>query len=616
MIPSVESRVSRVDRRARLTLLVLAGLWGPASAAEPPPVLAPGYGPLAFAAPEPGSYRLPPIGPAADGTVLKSDGQPVRLHQLFDGRYVILSFIYSSCDDANGCPLATAVLYRLFRTLKADPDLAGQIRLLTLSFDPENDSPEVMRLYGQGFVGGPPDWSFLTAESDASLAPVLERYGQAVNRVLDREGRDTGRIAHVLRVFLIDRDKRLRNIYSVSFLHPDLVLADLRTLLLEEQQARVSGLAAKTPQSRTRELLAQAARPPLGLPPLPVLTDQPLTAARVDLGRRLFFDRRLSANGTLSCALCHIPGQGFTNRAMARAQGLQGRALRRNTASLFNLAYVDPLFPDGRERALDTLTWAELLDLDRMGNRSIALVLDQLQDLPDYHGLFETAFGGRGPGLETVGAAMSAYLRTLVSGNAPFDRWYFGREPTAMGPSAQRGYALFTGRAGCSGCHTLGKDNALFTDNRLHDTGIGWSHSMGRNARPPVLEPIPGLRIEVDLAALTGTAERPYNDLGRYEVTQDPADRWRFRTPGLRNVARTAPYMHDGSLSDLAAVVAYYDSGGHPHPGQDSGIKPLDLSSQDQADLVAFLEALTGDNLDLIAADGAAAPVGVPGVGP
>jgi cytochrome c peroxidase len=342
---------------------------------------------------------------------------------------------------------------------------------------------------------------------------------------------------------------------------------------------------------------------------------QELTAARLDLGRKLFFDRRLSDNETLSCAMCHIPAEGFTNNAMSRSVGMEGQSLRRNAASLYNLAWTDPLFLDGRERHLHTLTWSELLDLKRMGNRAVGVVLDKLRGLPDYQGLFEEAFDGRGADMMTTGVALATYLRTLVSGNSPFDRWRFGGEEGAMTPAAIRGFRLFTGRAGCASCHVVDEDHALFTDNALHDTGIGWHHSMGKEPEQQVLDLGGGIRIEVDMEALADTAERSYNDLGLYEATQDPADRWKFRTPGLRNVAVTAPYMHDGSLSTLEEVIRHYDRGGYSHPGQDERIRPLGLTDRDRADLVAFLRALTGDNLDLFEADAAAAPVGAPAGG-
>jgi cytochrome c peroxidase len=598
-----------------VAFLCLAMALPAVTVAAEPQVLAPGYHRLQFDTPPPGSYRLPPIGQAADGEVLDEHGGATRLHRVFDGRYIILSFIYSSCDDVNGCPLATYVLYRLYQAMQQDPELAAKMRLVSLSFDPQNDTPEVMRLYGASFAGDAAEWRFLTTAPDGSIEPILRDYGQSVSRVFDADGRQTGQISHVLRVFLIDPQRRVRNIYSVSFLHPDLVLADVRTLLMEaasdaSERNDDSGLQAAP--LRTRELLLQAAHPPLGLPPMRLPEDQQLTAARIDLGRKLFFDRRLSANGTLSCAMCHIPGQGFTNNAMARAVGMEGRSLRRNAASLYNLAWADPLHVDGRERYLDTLAWGEFLNRKRMGNTSVAMVLDKILARPDYRGLFETAFDGRPADMVTVGVAIASYLRAQVSANSPFDRWRFGGEEAALTPAAQRGYALFSGRAGCADCHRVETDHALFSDGRLHDTGIGWYHSMGRKPKPRFIELASGVRIELDLEALEGTEERPFNDLGLYEVTQDPADRWKFRTPSLRNVALTAPYMHDGSLRSLDAVIDYYDSGGHAHAGIDPRIRPLGLTAAERADLEAFLDSLTGDNIALLAADAAAAPVGVP----
>lgn len=577
--------------------------------AEEQQVLAPGYHRLQFDAPPPGTYRLPPIGPAADGEVLDEDGNTTTLHSVFDGRYVVLSFIYSSCDDVNGCPLATFVLYRLYQAMQQDPELAAQMRLVSLSFDPQNDTPEVMRLYGAGFAGDDAEWRFLTTESDAAVAPILEDYGQGVSRVFDADGRQTGQISHVLRVFLIDPERRVRNIYSVSFLHPDLVLADVRTLIAGPMTADDG--PAPLPL-RTRDLLVQATQPPPGLPPMQLPPGQALTAERVDLGRKLFFDRRLSANETLSCAMCHIPEQGFTNNAMARAVGMEGRSLRRNAASLYNLAWADPLHVDGRERFLDTLVWGEFLNRERMGNTSVAMVLDKVLALPDYAGRFESAFDGRGADMVTVGVAMASYLRTLVSANSPFDRWRFAGEEAALPADAQRGYDLFTGRAGCVSCHRVAEDHALFSDGQLHDTGIGWHHSMGRKPKARTIEIASGIRIEVDLDAVSGTEERPFNDLGLYEVTQDPADRWKFRTPGLRNIALTGPYMHDGSLRSLEDVIDYYDRGGHVHDAIDPRIRPLGLTADERADLVAFLRSLTGDNIALLEADAAAAPIGVP----
>jgi cytochrome c peroxidase len=196
--------------------------------------------------------------------------------------------------------------------------------------------------------------------------------------------------------------------------------------------------------------------------------------------------------------------------------------------------------------------------------------------------------------MDTVGAAIAAYERTLLSGNSRFDRWRFGEEAGALSANERHGFELFTGKAGCSACHQLGSDSALFTDGKFHDTGLGYAKTMG-------LEPE---SFDVRLAAGDFTRQHrrdvesitspTANDLGRFEVTRDPKDRWAFKTPGLRNVARTGPYMHDGSLSSLKDVVDYYNRGGDFSPNKSELIRPLHLSEEERRDLVSFLESLTG----------------------
>jgi len=212
--------------------------------------------------------------------------------------------------------------------------------------------------------------------------------------------------------------------------------------------------------------------------------------------------------------------------------------------------------------------------------------------------------------METLGMALAAFQRTLNSANSPFDRWRFGGEEGALSEQAKRGFALFTGRARCSACHTVGADHALFTDNRMHNTGIGYKESMG--IRPPKkrVTLAPGVTVEVDMDLIDAVAAEPPADLGLYEITQDPNDRWKYRTPSLRNIRLTAPYMHNGSLGNLEDVVRFYDAGGVPNELLDPLIGPLTLSESDIADLVAFLESLTGDNVDTLVSDAFAAPVG------
>lgn len=348
--------------------------------------------------------------------------------------------------------------------------------------------------------------------------------------------------------------------------------------------------------------------PPLGLPPLPVPPENALTQAKIELGRTLFMDRRLSHNNTLSCAMCHVPEQGFTSNELGTAVGIEGQSIRRNAPTVFNVAYVEQLFDDGREFSLENQPWGPLLAGNEMANPSIGYVVEKIKVLPEYTGRFESAFGGRGADVLTVGQALAAYERTLVSGNSRFDRWHYGKEQNALTAEEQAGFRLFTGKAGCSVCHTLGDKHALFTDNRFHNTGIGYARSMGLPKTHRV-QLAPGVFTEVDDQAL-GSFEPAQADVGRYEVTLDPADSWAYRTPTLRNVALTSPYMHDGSLATLGEVVDFYDHGGIDNPHKSPHLKPLGLTLDEKKGLVFFLKSLTGDNVQKLVAEARAAKPG------
>jgi protein SCO1 len=195
-----------------------------------------------FDPPRPGSYRLPVLKPAADGAVLDADGAPRRLREVLAGKVVVLSFIFTRCSDANGCPLATAVLHQIHGATAGDLALARRVKLLTLSFDPGHDTPETMGKYAR--VAATREtrsaWEFLTTRSERELRPILAGYGQLVQRPAGPPvpGVTATSPTHLLRVYLVDRQQRIRNIYGLDFLDPRLLLADIRTLLLEEQQAR------------------------------------------------------------------------------------------------------------------------------------------------------------------------------------------------------------------------------------------------------------------------------------------------------------------------------------------------------------------------------------------
>ncbi|MGH8555428.1 MAG: cytochrome c peroxidase, partial [Gammaproteobacteria bacterium] len=269
----------------------------------------------ALSYPEAGSYELPPLKPAVDGEVVTSGGAVTTLHELYSGKLVVLSLVYTRCADAQGCPWATALLSMARKRLDRDePTIASRARLITLSFDPEHDSPVAMRRYGAPFSQGR-DWVFATTRSPGALAPILQAYGQSLQPARAKGGD----LAHLLRVFLIDENRMIRNIYGASVLDPVLLVNDLKTLVLEQEArfARPRSGKADKPEKRRADLTRRALDPPLGLPRAPVPADNPLSEAKVALGRMLFYDRRLSLNNTMSCAMCHIPDQGFTNNALA-----------------------------------------------------------------------------------------------------------------------------------------------------------------------------------------------------------------------------------------------------------------------------------------------------------
>ena len=581
--------------------------------------LAPGYGPLGFEVPEPGTYDLPPMGDAADGRLLKSDGSETTLHEVLGGKVAILSLMYASCSDVNGCPLATAVLHQIANRMEEDESLAEGLRLLSLSFDPIRDTPSVMRQYASHHLGHGVDWQFLTTASDAELRPILAAYGQSLIPDPAAAGASLDGISHLLRVFLIDSERRIRNVYSVSYLHADTLVADVKTLLMMEAAkskpspvSRSYGLA--TLRAEPLDLIGRAKKVQLGLPEPWAPLDNPLTPEKVALGRQLFYDRRLSLNATLSCAMCHLPEQGFTNNELATAVGIEGRTVRRNAPTILNVGYARLLFHDGRENRLENQVWGPLLARNEMGNASVGAVIDRIRGIGDYEIAFEGAFPGRGLAIETIGMALASYERTLVSGDSAFDRWYYAEEKTgdqaALRDEAIRGFELFVGRAGCVGCHRMDSDFALFTDGELHHTGIGYRASMRGESGPRRIRLAPGEVVSVDSRLIAQVSESVPHDLGLYEITQIPDDRWKYKTPSLRNVALTAPYMHDGSLATLREVVEFYRRGGVPNELLDPRIHPLVLSDAEVDELVAFLESLTGGDVDRLVADALAAQGG------
>lgn len=300
--------------------------------------------------------------------------------------------------------------------------------------------------------------------------------------------------------------------------------------------------------------------PPPGLPPVPVPAHNPMTEAKVELGRRLFFDRKLSSDGTISCADCHRPDRAYADTVVL-SQGVRGQLSPRNTPSLVNVAYRRQLMWDGRANSLEAQARYPLTHPREMA-MTRARVEAVVRADAEYPQLFDAAFGTPRIDFDRVSWALASYQRTLVAADSPFDQYFFEGEATALTPAARRGWALFQGKAGCIRCHRFTAQAPFFSDGAYHNTGITWD------------------RVELP-------------DLGRYRHTRERDDKGRFRTPSLRNVALTAPYMHDGRFATLDDVVEFYVAGGIPNRFLDPLLEPLALTEEERRDLVRFLESLT-----------------------
>jgi cytochrome c peroxidase len=205
--------------------------------------------------------------------------------------------------------------------------------------------------------------------------------------------------------------------------------------------------------------------PPLGLPPVAIPADNPLTREKIDLGRQLFMDRRLSHNNTMSCAMCHVPEQGFTSYELGTAIGMQGRSLRRNSPTIYNVGYHKSFFHEGREPHMEDQVWGPLLTKVEMDMPSIGYVVEKVRQMPEYTSLFKAAFGDS-VNAERIGHALASYQRTLVSGNSRFDRWYYGGDKKALNKQEQRGFDVFMGKGRCTNSTTpVSAGNAPCTPN-------------------------------------------------------------------------------------------------------------------------------------------------------
>lgn len=306
---------------------------------------------------------------------------------------------------------------------------------------------------------------------------------------------------------------------------------------------------------------------PLGLdefaPNIP--KDETLTKEKIALGRELYFDPRLSANGTVSCASCHNPTLAFTDGQSASV-GIMGQIGRRSAPTIINRVFSKAQFWDGRASSLEEQAKGPIVNPIEMGNKDYDEVVKRLRDTKGYRERFDKAFGTEKFTIEQVAKTIASFERTVVSGNSPFDKFESGGDDKAISESAKRGLDIFRDKGRCSACHA----GFNFTDEKFHNIGAGM--------------------------------DKPNPDLGRYDQTKKEEDKGAFKTPTLREIARTSPYLHDGSLKTLEEVVEFYNKGGIKNPNLDKEMKPLNLNEEEKRDLVEFLKTLNGEGWQQITA--------------
>lgn len=306
----------------------------------------------------------------------------------------------------------------------------------------------------------------------------------------------------------------------------------------------------QSPVFAESEFLANTSLPAMTIP-----ADNPQTDAKVRLGKQLYFDKRLSADNTISCATCHDPKTGWAN-PHATDTGIKGQVGGRNSGTILDSGYMKFQFWDGRAGSLEEQALGPIHNPIEMGE-TLENVVRKLNAIPEYKAQFQTVFGTDANN-DGIAKAIAAFERTIVSGPSPYDRYLAG-DQTAMSPAAIRGMDLFKGKGHCTPCHS----GPAFSDQGFHNLGVGFK-------------------------------DGKLKDIGRYEVSKREKDKGAFKTPGLRNVELTHPYLHDGSEKTLEDVVEFYNRGGVPNPHLDPLMLPLQLTASEKADLVAFLKALTG----------------------
>ncbi|MBV8607416.1 MAG: cytochrome-c peroxidase [Singulisphaera sp.] len=419
--------------------------------------------------------------------------------------------------------------------------------------------PLLIWLGGCGGAGGEKTSSVSTSTSEAST-PSKEKGGGEPAELVTPE-----RVVDIKKAVDVVKEELKGGEESLGPSPQDVLSQDPDSRLIKDEPLEISG----PPVPGLQSLIAY-------IPPA-----NPLTRGKVELGKQLYFDPRISLDGTVSCATCHNPEKGWTDR-LKTSIGIYGQAGARNAPTVLNTVYGKSMFWDGRAPSLEGQSQGPPQNPIEMGRQSYKQIVDRLRTISGYHEQFQKVFG-TDVTLDGIAKAIASFERVAaLSGNSKYDKYVAG-DFKALSDSEKRGMVLFGIRldqdddfktdvvlqkARCTLCHA----GFNFTDEQFHNLGIGWDEKRSKFA-----------------------------DLGRYVIdpigAKNPADKGAFKTPTVRDVSRTAPYMHDGSLKTLEDVVEHYDKGGNANPFLDKDMRPLKLTAQEQADLVAFMKALTGEEL-------------------
>jgi cytochrome c peroxidase len=340
---------------------------------------------------------------------------------------------------------------------------------------------------------------------------------------------------------------------------------------------------------------------------VPIPEDNPQTPEKIALGEQLFHDMRFSTTGEVSCATCHAAEKAFTDSPLTTSEGIEKKTGTRNAPTVVNAAYFHSQFWDGRSPSLEDQALHPFTNPVEMGLPNHEPILEVIRSDADYVKAFDEVFGVEASAItmDEVTKAIAAFERTQVAGDSPFDRWYFGGEADALTEQQKRGFDLFINQGRCVSCHVIEQTQALFTDNRFHNIGVGIN---------TIQDDVPELAGEFFEADLTLSqvdvkilGDKRTSELGRFAISHGFDDLGSFKTSTLRNIAVTAPYMHDGSVATLREAVVHYNNGGvtnEADPVNDflsGGIRPLNLDDDQIDDLVAFLETLTSPQFEELA---------------